>query len=94
MEVPSFEWDVNKAALNRKKHRVEFEEAATVWNDWNRIVAPDNSHSEVEDRQKAIGVSARFRLLVVIFTKRYETIRIISARRANPTEARRYAVED
>ena len=86
-----FEWDRAKAAANKKKHRVTFGEASTIWLDWNRIEAPDEGHSEDEERQIGIGISARFRLLTVVFSKRHETIRIISARRANQAETRRYA---
>ena len=32
-----FEWDKEKAALNRKKHVVSFEEAQTVFYDENAI---------------------------------------------------------
>ena len=87
-----FEWDEEKAALNRRKHRVSFDEAATVWNDPNRIVEPDLVHStDQEQREQVLGLSEKLRLLVVIFTERNEAIRIISARRANQAETRRYA---
>jgi len=56
------------------------------------VVADDDKHSASEQREITIGFSCRSRLLMVVFTKRYEaTIRLISARRATQAEARRYA---
>lgn len=87
-----FEWDAKKAALNVSDHRISFEEAVTAWNDPNRIVDPDIVHStETEYRESVLGLSEKLRLLVIIFTERHETIRIISARKANQAETRRYA---
>jgi uncharacterized protein len=86
-----FEWDDAKARKNVRDHRVSFDEAKTVWNDENRIVELDVVHStEDETREQVLGLSDRLRLLLVIFTERNETIRIISARRATQTERRRY----
>jgi uncharacterized protein len=44
-----FEWDPNKAASNLRKHRVTFEEAATVFEDIHSITIADPDHSTVED---------------------------------------------
>jgi len=88
-----FDWDDAKASLNRRKHRVSFEEASTIFDDPNRLTEYDVDHSDVEDRWLLIGLSNRFRLLTVAYTKRNEKIRIISARRANQRETRRYAGE-
>ncbi len=88
-----FEWDDAKAASNARKHRVPFEEAKTVWLDPNRIEAPDQTHSDEEERSVTIGLSSRLRLLIVAYTERNEAIRIISARRANQAETRRYTGE-
>ena len=94
MKKLQFEWDSAKASDNWRKHRVKFEEAATVWNDQNRIVEPDVVHStETEHREQVLGLSEKLRLFLVIFTERDETIRIISARRATKAETRRYALQ-
>ena len=91
MNELEFEWDDAKARKNVRDHRVSFDEAKTVWNDENRIVELDVVHStEDETREQVLGLSDRLRLLLVIFTERNETIRIISARRATQTERRRY----
>ena len=80
MEGSQFEWDPAKAAANFHKHKVQFREAATVFNDSNCIVHYDSVHSDKEDRAKAIGYSTRNRLLAVIYTVYDDATRIISAR--------------
>lgn len=85
-----FEWSASKAALNKRKHRVSFEEATTVFADvWSRTIHdPDHSHDE--DRFITLGRSGSQRLLVVIHTDREGRIRIISARRPMARERRIY----
>jgi uncharacterized protein len=85
-----FEWHETKAAANRRKHRVAFDEAKTVFGDPRSLVIPDIMHSDDEDRWVRIGISARGRLLVVVYTERDDAIRLISGRRATIEEARDY----
>ena len=85
-----FEWDGDKAAANQKKHRVTFEEAATVFADPFAAIFDDDAHSEEELREIIIGHSAENRLLPVSFTERAGAIRIISARRATKRERQDY----
>lgn len=87
-----FEWDENKNAINRKKHRVSFEEAETVFYDENAVLITDPEHSQDEERFILLGFSVMARLLLVChcYRGRDEVIRIISARKANPYEARQY----
>jgi uncharacterized DUF497 family protein len=87
-----FEWDDAKAAVNRRKHGVSFQEAAAAWLDPNAIDQFDRGHSADEERWARIGMSDRPRLLLVVYTERHgDTIRIISARKANRAEAKAYA---
>ena len=86
-----FTWSRIKAALNRAKHRVEFEEAQTCFSDPRQIAFFDPDHSEDEDRELLIGHSSLGRLLIVRYTLRGSAIRVISARAATRTEARIYA---
>ena len=86
----SIEWDKEKAAANLKKHKVSFDEGATVFNDPFSITIPDPDHSADEERYIDIGASDSGRLLVVSYTERGTNLRIISCRKANPTERRRY----
>lgn len=88
-----FEWDHRKAAANRRKHKVSFEEAATAFADPLSLTIPDPDHSEDEDRFVLLGISYRNRLLVVVHTERGDNIRIISARKATRGERLQYEQE-
>ncbi|TLU58114.1 MAG: BrnT family toxin [Chlorobium sp.] len=82
-----FEWDDEKAKVNLKKHRVSFDEAVTVFLDPFAMTIPDPDHSERSElRYIEIGSSDKCRLLVVVYTERGPTIRIISCRKANHFE--------
>ncbi|MEA5517652.1 BrnT family toxin [Limnoraphis robusta] len=85
-----FEWSPDKAALYLEKHRVSFQEAATVFNDPLSITFPDPDHSIGESRYIIIGVSQLGRLLVIAHTDRGEKVRIISARQVTRQETRFY----
>ncbi|MGH7180339.1 MAG: BrnT family toxin [Tepidisphaeraceae bacterium] len=88
------EWDAVKATRNRRKHGVSFEEAKTVLRHSLGITVDDVTHSEAEDREKTIGLSARGRVLVVVHTKRSEdVIRIVHARKADRREVFDYEQE-
>jgi len=85
-----FEWDPSKAAGNVRKHKVAFNEAATVFGDLNGITASDPDHSADEQRYITVGWSNRGRLLMVAHAERHERIRIISARPLTKSERRAY----
>ncbi len=85
-----FEWDDAKAAQNVQKHGVTFAEASTIFDDAFMVTAADATHSDNEDRYISIGLSAQGQTLVVVYTERVRTIRIISARRSTPRERRHY----
>jgi uncharacterized DUF497 family protein len=87
---PEFDWDPTKAAKNLKKHRVSFDEAATVFNDPLFITVVDEEHSVDEQRYITIGLSKRGRLLMVAHTDKNGRIRIISARIATKQEEKFY----
>jgi len=93
MQDAEFEWDDAKAALNWLKHRVTFEQARRVFQDTSAIERADVEHSDAEERSVTIG-TVDGRLLVVVWTQRGGRTRIISARRAEPHERRRYHNED
>ncbi len=90
-----FEWDVRKALANAAKHRVPFDEAATVFADPDALDGPDTRHSAEEARFLRLGRSLAGRVLMVAYTLREsgdgEKIRIISARRASRKERAAYA---
>jgi uncharacterized DUF497 family protein len=85
-----FDWDEAKATANLRKHDVSFEEAITIFSDPNTLTIFDVAHSDEEDRFIDIGLSTSGRVLVVVYTERGERIRIISCRKATPTERRQY----
>jgi len=87
----SFEWDTEKAARNRRKHGVSFDEAVTVFGDPLALTFSDTDHSENEDRSRTYGISKRGRLLVVVHTERPGNVRIISARKATRHEESIYS---
>ena len=84
----SFEWDAIKAEENLQKHRIDFADAVTVFEDLNAITIDDPDHDEF--RFIAIGMDAFGRSLVTVYTWRGEKIRIISARKATKQEQKYY----
>jgi len=85
-----FEWDRAKAERNRRKHRVTFDEAVSVFYDPFSATFSDPDSSRTEARLITIGHASQERLLVVVYTEQGETIRIISARLATAHERKRH----
>ncbi|MBQ7644935.1 MAG: BrnT family toxin [Spirochaetales bacterium] len=85
----TFEWDEKKNRKNKAKHAVSFEQAAKAWKDPKRIVFYDEKHSTDEERWIVLGVSGVV-LFVVFVEKTEENVRLISARKANNEESKRY----
>ena len=75
-----FEWDQIKAKTNLKKHGISFQEAATVFGDTLSLTFDDPDHSLNEQRFLTFGLSQTGKLLIVSYTERNESVRIISAR--------------
>ena len=88
-----FEWDEAKAHRNSTKHGVSFDEAATVFEDQLAVSVSDPDHSDAEQRYIVIGLSASGEMLVVVYTERGNTIRIISSRNATKKERKLYEEE-
>lgn len=89
---PTFEWDENKNNINKRKHKISFEEAKTVFLDYDALYIPDPEHSESEERFIILGMSTRANLLIVCHCYRHSesVIRIISARKADKDEQQMY----
>ncbi len=86
-----FEWDKKKESANLDKHRVDFQEARTVFYDTLAYIFDDEWHSTDEPREIIIGHSDANRLLLVCFTEPAPgLIRIFSARRAIKKERAAY----
>jgi len=88
-----FSWDEAKNARNIAKHGVSFEEAKHIFSDPNTFEIFDSKHNLDEDRWKIIGMNG-WGLFTVICTEdedeEDETIRIISARKADKKEKEVY----
>ena len=83
-------WDSKKAASNHKHHDgVTFDEAQHVLLDPFALTRED-SDSENEQRFVTLGMGSKTRVLMVVYTYWEETIRIISAWKANEPQRRRY----
>ena len=87
-----FDWDERKAAANRLKHGIAFDEAITAFDDPNSLRAPDPGHSTSEEERSWLIGESDGGVLVVVFTVRQpgDVVRLISARPASRKERRRY----
>jgi len=86
----TFEWDEKKATANLRKHGGSFEEAAFPFRDPLSLTIPDPEHPEAEEGCVLLGMTERYRLVVVAHTEQGDTVRLISGRLATPAERRDY----
>ncbi len=93
MDDGIFQWDDAKATANVERHGVTFDAAREVFMDPFALDWLDASEDYGEDRFALIGM-AEGRLLCVAYAMRGESIRMISARLAEPFERRRYHEEN
>ena len=85
-----FEWDPEKARLNKNKHGVSFYEAREVFHDELSSTVRDPDHSEQEDRSLIFGQSENGRHIVVSYTEWESILRFISAREMTARERKAY----
>jgi hypothetical protein len=88
--MDEFEWDSRKAGANRRKHGVDFADAASVFEDEPALTVRDEISAVDEPRFLTLGRDLLGRLLVVTYTWRDGRIRLISARPATAAERRQY----
>jgi len=84
--ILEFEWDSDKSRSNLAKHGLDFEDASQIF--YGPVLVRRSDRND-EERWVAIG-PLDDRLVAVVFTKRAEVIRIISARRARKNEESEY----
>ncbi len=84
-----FEWDTAKAASNHTKHSVEFPYATHVFLDEKRIIIEDARVPYGEQRNIVMGM-IEGRVMIVTYTMRGNTCHLISARKGNSREQKRY----
>ena len=63
-----YEWDIDKARSNLRKHRVSFADAVSVFENSEAITIEDSDRGE--ERFVTIGVDCLGRMLVVVYTWR------------------------
>jgi len=85
-----FDWNEEKAKKNLDKHGISFDEATSVFDDPLFLTYADLDHSIEERRFIIMGESARGRLLVVSYTERKSSTRLISARPVTRKERKAY----
>ena len=85
-----FQWDRGNSNKNFIKHNVQNWECEQIFFNKPVLVLEDSAHSVVEKRWAAFGRTDSGRLLVVIFTKRGNVLRVISARDMNGKEKKFY----
>lgn len=86
----AYEWDSEKANRNERKHGIRFADAIPALEDENASTVRDDESDPNEERFVTLGMDALGRVLVVVFAYRGVTLRIISARRAEPLECEQY----
>jgi uncharacterized protein len=84
------EWDNGKAAVNLRKHGVDFADAIAALEDPNRLEEIDARFVYDEERIQVIGMAHGKVLFVIVTLPGEDTCRIISARKATPHEQDRY----
>jgi uncharacterized DUF497 family protein len=89
MGVMDFEWDLAKSNSCQNSRKFDFAFVITIFTDLSLLVEHDQRWEYGEERFRALGVIDR-RVFVVVFARRVRAIRIISARKANSREVKRY----
>ena len=93
MQDGQFEWDEAKADQNWRNHAVKFDMARDAFGDAFAVEWTDDTQDAAERRFVLLGV-VEHRVLFVAYTLRGDRVRIVSARRAEPHERRRYHDEN
>jgi uncharacterized DUF497 family protein len=93
----NFDWNPDKAKKNKRKYKISFERATTIFRDPSAVSIVDEEHSEDEDRWITMAIDNNGVLLVVshTFTVIDEStcqIRVISARKAENPEIHQYQI--
>lgn len=90
LSATGFEWDAGNLEKNWLKHGVSPLECEEIFFNQPFIVAPDEKHSQKEERFYALGRTDSERHLFLVFTIRGKKIRVISARDMNKKERKIY----
>jgi uncharacterized protein len=85
-----FQWDEGNSNKNFIKHKVWNWECEQLFFNTPLLILDDSGHSLVEKRWAAFGQTDSGRLLIIVFTKRSDLLRVISARDMNHRERKYY----
>ena len=85
----AFEWDSQKAATNFRKHKVRFELACESFFD-PFVCYLDEQIVGSELRERLVGLTTTWLLLLVVYVMRGDVIRIVSARMVTKAEREVY----
>jgi uncharacterized protein len=88
LNIMRFEWDAHKRRLNLEKHGLDFEDAARIFTE-DAFVVEDAREDYGESRFLLLGLLYS-QVVVMVFTKRDDVIRIISMRKATKREQQEY----
>lgn len=83
-----FEWDVTKDAINRRKHGIGFRQAAEIFR--SLIVMSEDKRRDYGERRLVALGEYDGDVVRVVFTERGDSIRIISAWKANRNDREKY----
>lgn len=89
-KIKGFEWDKGNLDKSYQKHGITPNQAEEIFLDKNLKVIRDIKHSQGEKRLIALGKSFAQKILFVVFIIRKNKVRIISARKANQKERKKY----
>jgi uncharacterized DUF497 family protein len=88
--MDEFEWDARKAAASRRQHGIDLADATAVFEDDRALTVADEITAVDEQRMLTLGRDALGRLIVVAYTWRGRSLRLLSARAATSCERRQY----
>ncbi|HIJ66406.1 MAG TPA: BrnT family toxin [Candidatus Hydrogenedentes bacterium] len=88
--IAGFQWDEGNIDKNLVKHNVQDWECEQIFFNEPLLVLEDPAHSAREHRWAALGTTDAGRRLVVVYTRRKELLRVISARDMARKERRFY----
>jgi len=85
------EYDKNKSETNLKERNLSFDEA--IYFDWQTAIYKEDTRKPYSEKRMIAMGFLNQRIHVICFTETKEGIRIISFRKANKREVKRYEEE-
>jgi uncharacterized protein len=82
-----FEFDLNKSAINKKKHGIDFYEAQLLWFDSRKVEIDART---IGEPRKLLIAELAGTVWSAVFTLRSDAIRIISVRKSRKNEKEIY----